>query len=43
VLCYTSIGRLGGSGVTVRRQSIASTSTASCAGERVMAPSIIGR
>src|SRR4051794_4547500 len=33
VLCYTSIGRRGGSGVTVRRQSIASISTANCAGE----------
>src|SRR5208282_2171469 len=40
--CQTSIGRLGGGGATVRRQSIASTSTENCAGVSVMAPSTIG-
>jgi hypothetical protein len=40
--CQTSIGRRGGSVVIVRRQSIASTSTAICAGVNVIAPSTIG-
>ena len=40
--CQTSIGRLGGSVVIVRRQSIASTSTAICAGVNVIAPSTTG-
>jgi len=42
VLCQTSTGRIGAGGVTMRRQSIASISTASCAGVSVIAPSTIG-
>jgi len=42
VLCQTSIGRIGAGGVIVRRQSIASISTANCAGDSVIAPSTIG-
>jgi len=40
--CHTSIGCAGGGGAIVRRQSIASISSASCAGVSVMAPSTIG-
>jgi hypothetical protein len=38
----TATGRRGGSGATVRRQSIASTKSASCAGVSMMVPSVIG-
>src|SRR5262249_61712102 len=40
--CQTSIGWRGAGGATVRRQSIASISSASCAGVRPTAPSTIG-
>jgi hypothetical protein len=42
VLCQTSIGRLGSSDAIVRRQSIASISTANCGGVSIIAPSTIG-
>ena len=42
VACQASIGCAGGGGATVRRQSIASTSSENCAGVSVSAPSTIG-
>src|SRR5215471_1854153 len=42
LLCQTSIGRGGSGGAIVRRQSIASTSSANCAGVNVIVPSTIG-
>jgi len=42
VVCQTNIGCGVGAGAMVRRQSIASTSNANCAGVSVIAPSTIG-
>ena len=41
--CQTKLGRSGAGGATVRRQSMPSTSRASCAGISFNEPSMIGK